>query len=458
MAGNRGKTIKLSISLLATDGREGTLKRCLSSLQPLRDSVPSELVAVYTGESGEPLGILERHGARIIPFSWCDDFSKARNAGLSECTGEWFMYIDDDEWFEDVSELAEFFKGRKCDRYNTASYIVRSYAGQDHASWHDVRTCRLCRREGLSFTGVVHEQMTPLRPPEKFFGCHVHHSGYIFRTDEEQAAHHRRNTRLLLQALEEQPGDIRLLAHLANEYRGSDIGKFRELCDDVLDRSREYEGNNYYEWIMAILPEGHAREGGMEQAVEAAAGLLRDRKLENPYARAYIAAHGTARSESLRDLSSEELFLDTYMQAVSEIEQSPDKLANYNMFTLGEQVSVQRKNEILLYGIKHSMVIGDLAAALSYTAQICWKDIPEGPRRDFGKMAVAKVIQCACELKQIRGLHKILEKAMEDPEITEAVFDTIEACCQGNPECAGALLKEVAATSVFSGENSGNGC
>ena len=32
-------------------------------------------------------------------FKWCDDFAKARNAGLEKCTGEWFMYIDDDEWF-----------------------------------------------------------------------------------------------------------------------------------------------------------------------------------------------------------------------------------------------------------------------------------------------------------------------------------------------------------------------
>ena len=53
---------------------------------------------------------MRKYTEKIVPFTWCNDFSKARNAGLEQATGKWFLYIDDDEWFEDPSEIISFFK------------------------------------------------------------------------------------------------------------------------------------------------------------------------------------------------------------------------------------------------------------------------------------------------------------------------------------------------------------
>ena len=61
----------------------------------------------------QALALLSEYTDHIVPFTWCDDFSKARNAGLKEAKGEWFLYIDDDEWFGDVQELIAFFKTRE---------------------------------------------------------------------------------------------------------------------------------------------------------------------------------------------------------------------------------------------------------------------------------------------------------------------------------------------------------
>ncbi len=97
----------LSISLLASNRRE-SLARCLDSLKPLLAKVPSELVIVWTGTDDEARKIAEQYTPQLIPFRWSNDFSAARNAGLESAQGEWFLYIDDDEWFDDTEEICHF--------------------------------------------------------------------------------------------------------------------------------------------------------------------------------------------------------------------------------------------------------------------------------------------------------------------------------------------------------------
>ena len=94
--------IQLSISLLASD-RPAALERCLDSLRPLLMQVPSELIVIATGTDEKVREIASRYTDLIIPFVWCNDFSAARNTGLKMARGEWFMFLDDDEWFEDTT-------------------------------------------------------------------------------------------------------------------------------------------------------------------------------------------------------------------------------------------------------------------------------------------------------------------------------------------------------------------
>ena len=76
----------LTISILVS-GRTETTFRCLDSLQPLRDVVDTEVILVDTGCNDEMRKKLKSYATKIIPFEWCNDFSKARNAGLAEASG-----------------------------------------------------------------------------------------------------------------------------------------------------------------------------------------------------------------------------------------------------------------------------------------------------------------------------------------------------------------------------------
>lgn len=116
----------LTISILVS-GRAETTERCLESLRPIMDSISTELILVDTGCGDILKHKLEKYATKIIPFTWCNDFSKARNIGLKEATGQWFLYLDDDEWFADTEDLIAFFQSGDYQRFASASYIQRNY-------------------------------------------------------------------------------------------------------------------------------------------------------------------------------------------------------------------------------------------------------------------------------------------------------------------------------------------
>ena len=92
------KKILLSISMLIS-GRE-EMKKSLDSLQACKENIPCEIILVDTGCNKEQRQLAEQYADKIVNFTWCDDFAAARNAGLKLAEGEWFLYLDDDEWFE----------------------------------------------------------------------------------------------------------------------------------------------------------------------------------------------------------------------------------------------------------------------------------------------------------------------------------------------------------------------
>ena len=86
------QNIVLSIALLASD-RKDTIGKCLESLAAIRKSVPSELIILDTGCSPEVRKVLEAYADKITDFTWCNDFSEARNVTLRMAEGEWFLSV-----------------------------------------------------------------------------------------------------------------------------------------------------------------------------------------------------------------------------------------------------------------------------------------------------------------------------------------------------------------------------
>ena len=227
------KKYKLTISLLASN-RKDTLPKTLASLKPILDNVSSELIVVDTGCDEDLLEVVRQYTDKIEKFEWCKDFAKARNVGIDKAQGDWFMFIDDDEWFEDVTEFIEFFNSDEMNKYNYAKYVVRNYENMEGTVWTDSIAGRMFRMfEGTRFVDAVHERPTHIAGPTKSFEAYAHHYGYVFKTEEDRRAHIKRNTDLLLEQIKKEPGFARHYCHLTQEY--NTINEYQKSLECALE-------------------------------------------------------------------------------------------------------------------------------------------------------------------------------------------------------------------------------
>ncbi|WP_411676582.1 glycosyltransferase [Caproicibacter sp.] len=219
---------------------EKTLDRCLSSLKPLMEAVESELIITDTGSTDSTVEIAKKYTDHIIHFEWCDDFSAARNTGLKEARGEWFMFLDGDEWFENTDELIEFFTSGECDKYGSVSYIIRNYFNLSGNSYRDFNAMRVLRDyPGVCFSGIVHETI-PFMQPIKFVQDYAHHYGYAFQNIKEKMKKSKRNMDLLLKTVNDNPDDYRAYRELANEYFGTgEMDLVEECCKFGLEAEKK---------------------------------------------------------------------------------------------------------------------------------------------------------------------------------------------------------------------------
>ena len=210
----------LTISILISN-RPDTVEKCLKSLNSLRKKVPSELILVDTGCGEQVREMIEPYADEIIDFEWCNDFAKARNAGLKRAKGEWFMYLDDDEWFENTDEIEDFFVSGLYKEYNYAYYIVRNYMNLQGTSYSDGTVGRMIHLlPGVEFVHTIHEAFSFVQGPVIRFRSYAHHYGYAFATQEDKIRHFKRNIDLLESEHAKNPMVLRHNNQLAQEYNG----------------------------------------------------------------------------------------------------------------------------------------------------------------------------------------------------------------------------------------------
>lgn len=209
--------IKLTIGLLVSN-RIKYIRQVMEALKPLLDAVPSELIAVDTkGEDSDgSIEVVKEYTDKVYPFTWCNDFAAARNVTFEHARGEWYMYLDDDEVFDDVQEIIDFFLSGEYKNFGAGYYGVKNHKADGSENMAVVG--RMVRRtKDTRFEGRVHEHFNRVFEPFKSFSCFVHHYGYCFANEEENKAHQNRNVTLLQQELNENGYTPRMCAQLMQE-------------------------------------------------------------------------------------------------------------------------------------------------------------------------------------------------------------------------------------------------
>ncbi len=366
--------VVLSISLLVSN-RIDTIRKCMESIKPILQELPSELIAVDTVEEGKSDGSIEvvrEYTEKIIPFTWCGDFSAARNAGLDRARGQWFLYIDDDEWFEDVSPIIDFFKSGEYRKYNSASYMVRNYTNLEGTNWVETMAGRMFPiKKNERFVGKVHE-MVPAYAPECMLSCYVHHYGYVFRNEAEKAKHIERNLAMLLEEYKEDKGNHRTAAHLIQEYEGS--GRYRESLEIIRESApiSTYTLDHrfwHYLKVHEVLDSLALKE--LDRAYESGAAYLQGDDL---LLGAQIAI-GVLMVElcDMRGENAEGMrYLKRYLEQIEELEHCKDKHLR-TVLDIGQLWSERNIRTAYARGVNLAYRMGDYEEAASFIQKIDWR-------------------------------------------------------------------------------------
>ena len=250
------ENIILSISVLVSN-RIDTIRKCMESICPLLEQVPSELIVVDTiGEekSDGSLAVAKEYATEVVHFDWRDDFAAARNAGLERASGEWFLFLDDDEWFENVEEIIQFFLSGEYHSYQSATYGIRNYQDMTGKKYSEAKLARMVRRrETLKFIGTIHESFSELSMPCKDLNSFVHHYGYAYKSEEEKKMHIERNQTLLEKELKKNPMDLRYRAQKAQELASYDNGEAMRFCKETFVLCAGKEKDNAFQWQLALV-------------------------------------------------------------------------------------------------------------------------------------------------------------------------------------------------------------
>lgn len=236
----------LTISLLASN-RPDTIRKCLDSLRPIREAISCELILVDTSKSEQIHSILCEYTDQVYTFEWCNDFAKARNVGLKKASGDWFLFLDDDEWFIDAEGIISFFQTGEYKEYGYANYIVRNYMDIHYSTYSDGYVTRMIRlEENTEFKSKIHEYLFPICGKRKDIEALVGHSGYIYEAEEKKRAHFERNYNLLLEMIQEEPENVRWKMQMAQELCSTEhMKELTEYCKEQIENKDVLLGVQY---------------------------------------------------------------------------------------------------------------------------------------------------------------------------------------------------------------------
>lgn len=210
----------LTAALIVRDAA-GDLARCLGSV---RDHV-DEIVVVDTGSEDESLDVALSFGATVDVFTWCDDFSAARNVALDLVKTEWFLSVDADEELRLDSPGA--FASALAASPDPSAIWVRS---EDVGHGTPTKIARMFKKvPGTRWELPIHETLIQpgyeTAPPIDASSaiCLLHHGYSADRASQKME----RNMRILRAHLDAEPDNATSLFYYAREcaYAGQhDLG------------------------------------------------------------------------------------------------------------------------------------------------------------------------------------------------------------------------------------------
>ncbi len=213
---------RLALVMIARD-EAAAIGRALQSARAHVD----RMIVLDTGSTDGTPEIAAGLGAEVTPFTWCDDFSAARNASLALSDAAWNLVLDADEWIEAGAEAALSAAALPAAGGDFMG-VLRRDSAMDESGQAGRAQCWIPRvlPRGARYEGRIHEQ--PVGSAyERRLPLILGHDGF---TPENLARKGDRNEQLLMQALHATPEDPYLWFQLAKEHQARERPPQAALC------------------------------------------------------------------------------------------------------------------------------------------------------------------------------------------------------------------------------------
>lgn len=168
----------MSISfVLITKNEEAWISNCLESIKGL-----GEIVVVDDGSTDKTVRMCKTYGARVFVHHW-EGFSKTKNYGLVQATGDWVFFIDADERVskELKRKINEIIKANDQARsYYVARQNILLGKKVKHGGWFPDFVLRFApRKQIVGWKGDLHESLEVIGEKEYLVEAlfHLSHRG-----------------------------------------------------------------------------------------------------------------------------------------------------------------------------------------------------------------------------------------------------------------------------------------
>lgn len=366
----------LSIALLCSN-RIDTVRRCLDSLVPIMERIPSELILLDTSTDPNVPPILAEYTDNITKFEWVNDFSAARNVTVQKAKGEWYLYIDDDEWFVEIEDLIHFFESGEYKKYGCANYIQRNFHDPELIHYSDSWVSRIIKMTPKThFESKIHEYLVPVTGECKNLNLIANHTGYIITGDEDRKKHFDRNSVLLKEMIEKEPNRLRWRVQLVQEYNAMRMWDEEivfclenlEYFKDTDDKWDNHDIGTFY----AGLAEAYVFQKEYQKVFELGKQVMADKRCTQ-LCRAYVHLRIAVAAFCTENWNLAKKSVESYRMLLEELDKTPDRKANQEGALLVNEacdaVPMRRAYSIL---IGADLKEGSTKALHQYLSKLGW--------------------------------------------------------------------------------------
>lgn len=216
--------------------------------------VADELILVDTGSTDRSCTLIESRGFSTSYFEWCNDFSKAKNYGMSLCTSEWILVLDADERMhpEEIDFVKEVLSTTKYDGFylpvvNLKNSDWKSDTGSYSSKQYRMNLVR--NFKGYQYKYPIHERLDLSLEASKAsissLDAPIYHLGYIDEVCKDKES---RNIELIDDLYHHDKENPHLILYYClGKWSNSDqiyqeLQRSNALCQSNQDQEQLYRG------------------------------------------------------------------------------------------------------------------------------------------------------------------------------------------------------------------------